>query len=350
MVKAVYDELKKERPKNHFTVGIIDDVTHTSLDVDANFIIEPKEVVRAVFWGLGSDGTVGANKNSIKIIGEETPNYAQGYFVYDSKKSGARTISHLRFGPKPIHSTYLIQKANFVGVHQFGFFERYNVLDIAEEGGVLLINSPYPVDQVWDNLPRVVQEQIIAKKLRVYAIDAFQVAQEQGMGGRINTVMQTCFFAISGVLPREEAIEKIKESIRKTYGKRGEAVVRRNYAAVDATLEKLFELKVPDRVTSAIALPPVVPAAAPSFVQDVTAMMIKGDGDLLPVSALPADGTYPVRHHAVGETQHRPGGADLGSGRLHPMRQVRLCLSPRGDSRQVGRRGRAWPERRTASR
>jgi pyruvate-ferredoxin/flavodoxin oxidoreductase len=293
MAKAVFDELKKERPKNHFTVGIVDDVTHTSLDVDPDFIIEPKEVVRAVFWGLGSDGTVGANKNSIKIIGEETPNYAQGYFVYDSKKSGARTISHLRFGPKPIHSTYLIQKANFIGVHQFGFFERYNILDIAEEGAVLLINAPYPADQVWDNLPRVVQEKILAQKLRVYTIDAFQVAQEQGMGGRINTVMQTCFFAISGVLPREEAIAQIKESIRKTYGKRGEAVVRRNFAAVDATLEKLFELQVPDRVTSTIALPPAVPAHAPAFVQDVTAMMIKGDGDLLPVSALPADGTYP---------------------------------------------------------
>ncbi|HAJ34415.1 MAG TPA: pyruvate:ferredoxin (flavodoxin) oxidoreductase [Chloroflexi bacterium] len=294
MAKGIYDELSKAEPKNHFTIGIIDDVTHTSLDYDPTFSTEPKEVVRALFWGLGSDGTVGANKNSIKIIGEETDNYAQGYFVYDSKKSGARTVSHLRFGSKPIHSTYLIQKANFIGVHQFGFLERYNVLAEAEPGAVLLLNAPYPVDEVWDHLPRVVQEKIIERKLKVYVIDAYAVAAEQGMAGRINTVMQTCFFAISGVLPREEAIAKIKESIKKTYGKRGEAVVRRNYAAVDATLANLFELKVPDKVTSTLELPPAVPVAAPAFVQDVTAAMIRGEGDLLPVSKLPVDGTYPT--------------------------------------------------------
>jgi len=294
MAKGVYDELSKAEPKNHFTIGIIDDVTHTSLDYDAAFSTEPKEVVRALFWGLGSDGTVGANKNSIKIIGEETDNYAQGYFVYDSKKSGARTVSHLRFGTKPIHSTYLIQKANFIGVHQFGFLERYDVLGEAEQGAVLLLNAPYPVDEVWDHLPRVVQEKIIARNLKVYVIDAYAVAAAQGMAGRINTVMQTCFFAISGVLPREEAIAKIKESIKKTYGKRGEAVVRRNYAAVDETVANLFEMKVPDSVTSAIELPPAVPAAAPAFVQDVTAAMIRGEGDLLPVSAMPVDGTYPT--------------------------------------------------------
>ncbi|HHY54700.1 MAG TPA: pyruvate:ferredoxin (flavodoxin) oxidoreductase [Chloroflexi bacterium] len=294
MVKSIYDELSKADPKNHFTIGIIDDVTHTSLDYDPTFSTEPKEVVRALFWGLGSDGTVGANKNSIKIIGEETDNYAQGYFVYDSKKSGARTVSHLRFGAKPIHSTYLIQKANFIGVHQFGFLERYDVLAEAEQGAVLLLNAPYPVDEVWDHLPRVVQEKIISRKLKVYVIDAYAVAAEQGMAGRINTVMQTCFFAISGVLPREEAIAKIKESIKKTYGKRGEAVVRRNYAAVDATLANLFEMKVPDKVTSTLELPPAVPADAPAFVQNVTAAMIRGEGDLLPVSALPVDGTYPT--------------------------------------------------------
>ncbi|HRW46190.1 MAG TPA: pyruvate:ferredoxin (flavodoxin) oxidoreductase, partial [Caldilinea sp.] len=294
MVKGIFDELTKGEPKNHFTIGIVDDVSHTSLDFDPTFSTEPKEVVRALFWGLGSDGTVGANKNSIKIIGEETNNYAQGYFVYDSKKSGARTVSHLRFGTKPIHSTYLIQKANFIGVHQFGFLERYDVLGVAEEGGVLLLNSPYAVDETWEHLPRIVQQQIIERKLRVYVIDAYAVAADQGMAGRINTVMQTCFFAISGVLPREEAIEQIKYSIKKTYGKRGESVVRRNYAAVDATLANMFEMKVPEKVTSTIELPPAVPGEAPAFVQDVTAMMIKGEGDLLPVSALPVDGTYPT--------------------------------------------------------
>jgi pyruvate-ferredoxin/flavodoxin oxidoreductase len=294
MVKGIFDELSKAQPKNHFTIGIVDDVTHTSLEYDPAFSTEPREVVRALFWGLGSDGTVGANKNSIKIIGEETDNYAQGYFVYDSKKSGARTVSHLRFGTKPIQSTYLIQKANFIGVHQFGFIERYDVLNVAEQGAVLLLNAPYAVDELWEHLPRIVQQQIIARDLKVYVIDAYAVAAEQGMAGRINTVMQTCFFAISGVLPRDEAIAKIKEAIKKTYGKRGEAVVRRNYAAVDATLANLFEMAVPDAVTSAIELPPAVPAEAPAFVQDVTAVMIKGDGDLLPVSALPVDGTYPT--------------------------------------------------------
>ena len=294
MLKAVFDELQKPAPKNHFTIGIMDDVTHTSLDYDPEFVIEPQNVVRAVFWGLGSDGTVGANKNSIKIIGEETDNYAQGYFVYDSKKSGARTVSHLRFGPQPIHSTYLIQRATFVAVHQFGFFQRYDILGLAEEGAVLLVNAPFPAAQVWDNLPRVVQEQIIAKRIKVYTIDAYDVANKVGMGGRINTIMQTCFFAISGVLPRDEAIARIKDSIKKTYGKRGEAVVKRNYAAVDDTLANLFEVAVPSAVTSTEELPPVVPAAAPAFVQNVTAMMIKGDGDLLPVSAMPVDGTYPT--------------------------------------------------------
>jgi len=294
MVKAVYDNLALPNPKNHFTVGINDDVSLTSLEVDPSFSIESPDVVRAMFWGLGADGTVGANKNSIKIIGEETPNYAQGYFVYDSKKSGARTISHLRFGPRPIHSSYLIQSANFVAVHQFGFLERYNVLENAAPGAVFLLNSPYGPDEVWDNLPRVVQKQIIDKQLILYVIDAYAVAQQTGMGVRINTVMQTCFFAISGVLPRDEAIAHIKLAIKKTYGKRGEAVVKKNYEAVDATLAQLHEVAVPRSVTSRIEVPPPVPAAAPDFVQGVTAEIIAGRGDLLPVSAMPVDGTYPT--------------------------------------------------------
>jgi pyruvate-ferredoxin/flavodoxin oxidoreductase len=294
MVKGLFDEMAKPQPKNHFTLGIVDDVTHTSIDYDPSFDIEPDDVVRGMFWGLGADGTVGANKNSIKIIGEETPNFAQGYFVYDSKKSGARTISHLRFGPRPIHSTYLIRQANFVAVHQFGFLEKYNVLENAAEGATFLINSPYPVDEVWDYIPRKVQEQIIDKKLRFYAIDAYSVAKETGMGVRINTIMQTCFFAISGVLPRDEAIAEIKEAIRKTYGKRGEAVVQKNFAAVDATVAHLHEIAVPEQPTSTIEMPPVVPVEAPDFVQKVTAKIMAGEGDLLPVSALPNDGTYPT--------------------------------------------------------
>lgn len=294
MIKGVFDEMSKARPKNHFTIGIIDDVTHTSLDFDRSFNIEPASVTRAVFWGLGSDGTVGANKNSIKIIGEETPFYAQGYFVYDSKKAGARTISHLRFGPRPIHSTYLIERANFVAIHQFGFLERYNTLELAAAGATLLLNCPYTPDQAWNMLPRPVQEQIIAKKLKLYVIDAYKVAKENKMGVRINTIMQTCFFAISGVLPRDEAIAQIKKAIKKTYGKRGEAVVQLNYDAVDATLADLHEVPVPAQASSTISLPPVVPAAAPNFVQEITARMIAGEGDLLPVSAMPVDGTYPT--------------------------------------------------------
>jgi pyruvate-ferredoxin/flavodoxin oxidoreductase len=294
MVKAVFDELVKPSPKNHFTVGIYDDVTHTSLAFDPNFNIERPEIVRAIFWGLGADGTVGANKNSIKIIGEETPNYAQGYFVYDSKKSGARTVSHLRFGPRPIKSAYLISRANFVAVHQFGFLQLYDVLAEAEEGAVFLLNAPYPHSEVWERLPRRVQEQILAKRLKFYTIDAAGVAQSLGLGGRINTIMQTCFFAISGVLPREEAIAQIKTAIRKSYGKRGEPVVRKNFAAVDAALENLFEVAVPATATSTLELPPIVPPQAPPFVQTVTARMMANQGDLLPVSALPVDGTYPT--------------------------------------------------------
>jgi pyruvate-ferredoxin/flavodoxin oxidoreductase len=294
MVKGVFDEMTKDEPKNHFTVGIVDDVTHTSIEYDPTFDIESGDVVRALFWGLGADGTVSANKNSIKIIGEETPNFAQGYFVYDSKKSGARTTSHLRFGPRRIHSTYLVQHANFVAVHQFGFLEQYDVLEAAEKGAAFLLNSPYGPDEVWNHLPKKIQQQIIAKELKFYVIDAYDVAKKTGMGVRINTIMQTCFFAMSGVLPKDEAIEEIKKAIKKTYGKRGEAVVQKNYAAVDAALAYLHQVKVPDQVTSALEMPTAVPPEAPKFVQEVTAKIIAGEGDSLPVSAMPVDGTFPT--------------------------------------------------------
>ncbi|KDA53535.1 pyruvate-flavodoxin oxidoreductase [Thermoanaerobaculum aquaticum] len=293
MVKAVYDELAKPNPKNHFTVGIVDDVMHTSLPFDWDFDIEPDEVKRAVFFGLGSDGTVGANKNSIKIIAEETDNYGQGYFVYDSKKAGAVTISHLRFGPKPIRSSYLIRRANFVACHQFVFVDKYDMLSYAVPGGTFLLNAPFGPDEVWEHLPREVQEAVLDKKLKFYVIDAYKVAKETGMGVRINTIMQTCFFAISGVLPREEAIAKIKDAIKKTYGKKGEEVVRKNFAAVDTTLANLFEVKVPDKITATRTRPPVVSDKAPDFVKRVTAVMMEGKGDYLPVSAFPVDGTWP---------------------------------------------------------
>ncbi len=294
MVKAVFDEMTKPAPKNHFTVGIIDDVTFTSLEVDPSFTIESPKVVRALFYGLGADGTVGANKNSIKIIGEDTPNFAQGYFVYDSKKSGATTVSHLRFGPTEIRQPYLIESANFIAIHQSVFLERFDVLAKAAPGAICLLNTYYSKEEVWDKLPRVYQEQLISKGMKLYVIDAYAVADKTGMGGRINTIMQTCFFAISGVLPRDEAIAAIKESIYKTYGKRGEKVVQANYQAVDDTLANLFEVPVPSQATSALELPPPVPAAAPDFVQKVTAEIIAGRGDLLPVSAMPVDGTFPV--------------------------------------------------------
>jgi pyruvate-ferredoxin/flavodoxin oxidoreductase len=294
MVKAVFEELTRPAPRNHFTVGIVDDVTHTSLPYDADFNIEPNDVVRAVFFGLGADGTVGANKNSIKIIGEETENYAQGYFVYDSKKSGAMTISHLRFGPRPIRAPYLIRSANFVACHQFNFLEKYDVLDYAAPGAVFLLNAPYGPEEVWDHLPREVQEEVLEKRLRFHVIDALKVAKDTGMGGRINTIMQTCFFAVSGVLPREEAIQQIKKAIEKTYGKKGQEIVRRNFAAVDHTLSHLYEVRVPEAVTARTGRPPTVAEEAPDFVKRVTAVMMAGQGDLLPVSAFPVDGTWPT--------------------------------------------------------
>ncbi len=293
MVKAVFDNLAQPKPKRHFTIGIHDDVTHTSLDFDPNFSIEADNVVRAVFYGLGADGTVGANKNSIKIIGENTDNYAQGYFVYDSKKSGSMTVSHLRFGPNPIHAPYIVTQANFLACHQPMFLERYDMLADAIPGGVFLLNTPYDADKVWDTLPKTVQEQLIAKKMHFYVIDAYKVAKASGMAGRINTVMQVCFFAISGVLPREEAIAAIKESIVKTYGKKGEQIVEMNLKAIDDTLANLFEVPVPEKVNSALPMLPAMLETSPAFVQNVLGMMAARKGDSLPVSAMPIDGTYP---------------------------------------------------------
>ena len=292
MVKAVLDELKKDAPKNNFTVGIVDDVTHTSLEVDSTFFIRHPEVTNAMFFGLGADGTVGANQNSIKIIGEETDFYAQGYFVYDSKKSGSRTISHLRFGPNPIHSPYLIQKASFIACHQYEFLFQTDILRYVSTGGVFLLNSPFAKDEVWNKLPRKVQERIIDKKLRFYNIDAYAVAERTGMGSRVNTIMQTCFFAISGVLPKDEAIAKIKKSIKDTYGRKGDEIVQKNFQAVDETLANLFEIEYSE-VSSTLEIPPTVPAEAPEFVQDVIATIMVGDGDSLPVSKMPIDGTFP---------------------------------------------------------
>jgi pyruvate-ferredoxin/flavodoxin oxidoreductase len=293
MVKAVFDELKKDKMKNHFTIGINDDVTFTSLEYDPNFSIESPETFRGKFYGLGADGTVGANKNSIKIIGENTDNFAQGYFVYDSKKSGSITVSHLRFGPKPIRSTYLIKQANFIACHQQVFLEKMDMLDDATEGAVFLLNTTVPKEGVWDSLPEKAQKDIIKKKMKLYAIDAYKVANETGMGGRLNTIMQTSFFAISNILPKEEAINLIKSTVKKTYGTKGDKIVQMNFDAIDKTVENLFEIPVPATITSTYGLPPVVSDKAPEFIQQVTAPIIAGKGDDLPVSLLPIDGTYP---------------------------------------------------------
>ncbi|MGQ9604631.1 MAG: pyruvate:ferredoxin (flavodoxin) oxidoreductase [Thermogutta sp.] len=295
MAVAVFDELAKPSPKNHFTVGILDDVTHSSLDYDPNLSTEGDDVVRAVFFGLGSDGTVSANRSSVKIIGENTPNYAQGYFVYDSRKAGSMTTSHVRFSPRPIKGSYLVHKANFVACHQFHFLERIDVLAAAEPGATFLLNSPFPVDTVWDHLPAEVQKQIIDKKLKFYVVDAYAVARETGMGVRINTVMQTCFFALAKVIPIEEAVKEIKDQIVKAYGKKGgSSIIEKNFAAVDRALESLHEVRVPSQVTSQLHMVPAVPADSPDFVRDVLGMMIAYRGDDLPVSALPPDGSFPT--------------------------------------------------------
>ncbi len=294
MVKGLLDETAKPAPRNHFTLGILDDVGGTSLAYDPGFTLPSDDVKQALFFGLGADGTVSANKNTIKIIGEETDFNAQGYFVYDSKKAGAATVSHLRFGKRPILATYLLDQADFVGCHQWVFLEKFDMLEKAKEGAVFLLNSPYSATEVWDRLPRLHQQRILEKKLRFFVIDAYKVAREAGMGSRINTIMQTCFFAISGVLPREQAIAQIKDAVEKSYGMKGDAVVRQNFAAIDLTLSNLFQVEVPDRVTSTLELPPVVPSFAPEFVQKVTAEIIRGHGDDLPVSAMPVDGTFPT--------------------------------------------------------
>jgi pyruvate-ferredoxin/flavodoxin oxidoreductase len=297
MIVGIFDELKKEQPKNHFTVGIIDDVTHTNLPWDADFRVDAGQgVMRCMFYGLGSDGTVSANKNTIKIMGEETELYGQGYFVYDSKKAGAATISHLRFSPKPIHSPYLIGKneANFIGCHQPVFLDRYEILDAAAEGAVFLLNTPVAQDKVWNLLTRKMQQQIIDKKIEFYAIDAYAIAKATGMGSRINTIMQTCFFAISGVLPRDLAIDKIKHAAEKSYSKKGRAVVEANWRAIDETIANLYQVKVPAEAGSAFEMPEPVPAHAPEFVKKITAEIMAGRGDRLPVSAIPNDGTWPT--------------------------------------------------------
>ncbi|MFH1263909.1 MAG: pyruvate:ferredoxin (flavodoxin) oxidoreductase [Pseudomonadota bacterium] len=294
-VKGVFDELSKTKPKNHFVVGIVDDVTHTSLPVEPEFDIEPDNVTRAMFYGLGADGTVGANKNSIKIIGEEAGFNAQGYFVYDSKKSGAITISHLRFGPKPIRSTYLIRSANFIGCHQFTFLDQYDVLASAKQGAVFLLNAPYAKEEVWERMPANVRKTIRDKKLRFYTIDAYQVAKDLGLGTRINTIMQTCFFAISGVLPSDQAVDQIKKAIEKTYSKRGPEVVQKNFEAVDQTVSNLTQVDYSKlSAPSAEQSQSRAPAAAPEFYKRVEAVILANQGDLLPVSAFPIDGTWPT--------------------------------------------------------
>lgn len=317
MVKAVYDNLKQETPKNDFTIGIIDDVTFTSLDFDPTFITEDKEATKCMFYGLGSDGTVGANKNSIKIIGGETDNYAQGYFVYDSKKSGSTTISHLRFGKNPITSAYLIQEADFVGVHLFELMDVFDVLAKLKDGGTFLLNTQYSKEEVWNHLPKRAQKQIIEKKLSFYVIDAAPVAKATGMGARINTIMQTCFFAISGILPKDEAIQKIKDAIHKTYIIKGEDVVQKNYNAVDQSLANLHEVEYGTEVTSEITISIPVPDAAPDFVKETLGMIIAGNGDSVPVSQMPDDGTYPT---ATAKWEKRNIGLEV------PVWEADLCI------------------------
>ena len=317
MVKGVLDNLAQQTPKKQFTIGINDDVSKSSLPYDPEFSTEPADVKRSVFYGLGSDGTVGANKNSIKIIGENTDNYAQGYFVYDSKKAGAVTVSHLRFGPQIIRSAYLISKANFLACHQWGFLEKYDMLKQLMPGGTFLLNSPYGPDEVWSRLPQSVQKQILEKKVKVYVIDADRVAQESGMGRRINTTMQTCFFALSGVLPRAEAIAQIKEAVRKTYGRKGEEIVRMNINAIDAALDNMFEVKIGAKADSGIEMPPPVSGKAPSYVSHVLGQIIRGEGDELPVSAFACDGTFPT---ATAQWEKRNVGLEI------PVWDPEVCI------------------------
>ena len=337
MAKAVFDELRKPEPPNGFTVGIIDDVTHTSLAPDATFRIDADDVVQAVFYGLGSDGTVGANKNSVKIIAEDAGLHAQGYFVYDSHKSGAQTISHLRFGPRAIHAPYLIQQASFIGCHQFQFIARHDVLRLAAPGATVLLNAPYGPDEIWDQLPRPTQLRIIGQRLRLFVIDASRVAQEVGLRGRANTVLQTCFFALSGVLPRDQAIAHIKESIRKSYGSKGDSVVQANYRAVDETLERLFEVTVPSAATSSHDRTPAVAKHAPVFVREVIGAMLEGRGDDIPVSQYAGGWHLAIRHRHLGEAQHRRCRAGVEFRDMHPVRSMQLRLPARRDPGEIFR-------------
>jgi pyruvate-ferredoxin/flavodoxin oxidoreductase len=317
MVNRIFNELKADKPKNHFTIGINDDVTHLSLDYTTDGWDTDADVFEGLFYGLGADGTVSANKNSIKIIGDYTDNYAQGYFVYDSKKSGATTVSHLRFGPRPIRSAYLIEKAKFVACHQFQFLNRLDMLKKARPGGTFLLNAPYGPDEIWEHIPRKVQEQIIDKKLRFFCIDAYNVARDNGMANRINTVMQTCFFAISDILPREQSILLIKEGIKKTYGNKGDKVLQSNYDAVDNSVANLFEVKVPAAAESLIPMRPPVPEEAPEYVQRVIAEIIAGNGDDLPVSAFQPDGTFPT---ATTQWEKRSIAMDI------PVLETDICI------------------------
>jgi pyruvate-ferredoxin/flavodoxin oxidoreductase len=317
MIKAVFDNLAADKPKNHFTVGINDDVSNTSLVYDPDFSTESDKVIRSLFYGLGADGTVGANKNSIKIIGEETENYAQGYFVYDSKKSGSMTVSHLRFGPEPIRSAYLVSKANFVACHQPMFLPRFDMVKPLVNGGTFLLNTPFSKAEIWSHLPTPTQEILIAKKAKLYVIDASKVARESGMGGRINTIMQVCFFALSGVLPRNEAIEAIKYSIKKTYGKKGEEIVAMNLKAVDSTLAHLHEVPLPDHTNGTGPLLPPLTLNAPKFVKEVLGRITFGEGDDLPVSAFPVDGTFPT---ATAQYEKRNLATDI------PVWDEKICI------------------------
>lgn len=317
MVNGIYEELKKDKPKNHFVIGIIDDVGRTHLDYDESFDIESHDVVRAIFFGLGSDGTVGANKNTIKIIGGEPDFFAQGYFVYDSKKSGSQTTSHLRFGKKPVESPYLVQSANFIACHHYPFLQTVDLLEKAAEGSTFLLNTPKVVDEVWDDLPAAIQQRLIDKKMKLFVIDAYKVAKDTGMGSRINTIMQTCFFALSGVLERDAAITKIKKAIEKTYAKKGPEVVQKNFAAVDHTLAHLHEIQIPEIVTASRADALIVPDEAPEFVKTVTAKMIAGKGDYIPISFLPVDGTYPS---ATTKWEKRNVAQDI------PIWEADLCI------------------------
>ena len=324
MVKAVFDHLAGEQPKRHFTIGITDDVTHLSIPADTSFRIpRPAGEVEAMFFGLGSDGTVGANKSSVKIIGENTDLYAQGHFVYDSKKSGSVTVSHLRFGPEPILATYEIERADFVACHQFGLLEKMKVLERARDGATFLLNSPYPASEVWDHLPATVQSQLIEKHIEFWVIDANRIAEEVGMGSRINTVMQPCFFHLSGVLPADEAVARIKESVQKAYGKRGPAIVERNFAAIDRSLQDLDRVTIPEEVTSRITMRDLIPADAPDFVRNVTARMLADEGELAAGQRVPGGRHLPNRHDQVREAGDRPGDPGLGRRDLHRLRQVR---------------------------